>query len=291
MSSKHVDEKGEKILPFQMDCLPEFVLTKSEKELNETIERRVESLQELRTVLQKNQTTSGIDFHNDLMVQFLRRNKYRIRQTVKNIQNFVSLNRKESWLFKSIPDDCFTSKPATNCVLLLPKRCPDGCTLILSQCGKWNPDELSFEYLMQLIMMLFTQLLRDPMTQINGFKLIHDFRETTFQQLKYATPYNMYLFCHTAFNCLPGRYKEIHFINESFVLKALWMILKPFLSQKIKSRIYFHSSTEELFDYFPRSVIPVEYGGELSDSDLKDWIRNSNEDFKQYVIEGRPNYY
>ncbi|GBO42800.1 hypothetical protein AVEN_219392-1, partial [Araneus ventricosus] len=101
---------------------------------------------------------------------------------------------------------------------------------------KWNPRELPFEHIQSLFTILFIQLLRDPMTQINGFKIIHDFKGTSVQHLKFCTPRNLHLLYHGAINCVPGRYKEIHFVNDSFVLKTLWTILKPFLSEKIRNR-------------------------------------------------------
>ncbi|GBN56680.1 hypothetical protein AVEN_156571-1 [Araneus ventricosus] len=64
-------------------------------------------------------------------------------------------------------------------------------------------------------------------------------------------------------DCIPGRYKEIHMVNESILLKTLWAIVRNFISEKIRSRIFFHSKPEDLLNYFPRSVLPAQYGGDL----------------------------
>ncbi|GIY41574.1 alpha-tocopherol transfer protein-like [Caerostris extrusa] len=115
------------------------------------------------------------------------------------------------------------------------------------------------------------------MTQINGLKLIHDFKDTSLHYLMHCTPPNLYLLKHSALDCLPGRFKEIHIINESIVFKAAWS--------------FFLSDPEELFDYFPRSVLPPEYGGHLEDTSTDGWIRKANKWHEQDTAAGQCNFY
>ncbi|GFS35227.1 alpha-tocopherol transfer protein-like [Nephila pilipes] len=80
-------------------------------------------------------------------------------------------------------------------------------------------------------------------------------------------------------------------INESFVLKPCWKIIKVFLSEKIRNRVYFHSSAEKLFDYFPRALLPTEYGGDLRENDMENWSRKANADHKKHGVTGQLNYF
>ncbi|CAL1275468.1 unnamed protein product [Larinioides sclopetarius] len=283
--------QDEKSLPFQMDHLPEFFRKKSEMELNETPENKKERLQELKTMMAGNQATSGFNLEEDTLVQYLRHSKYDVQRAFKHIQNYVALRGKHSDLFKSIPDDYFLSKSSINFVLPLPERSSDGCTIVLTRTGKWDPGEMTYEDLVRYSMMTFCQMMRDPMTQINGFKVIHDFKDTTWWHYRYCTPSNLHFLFYATIDCIPARYKEIHFINESFVLRTIWTIIKRFLSAKIRSRVFFHHKVEELLDYFPRSVLPVEYGGDLQDASMKDWVRNANRDHQANTINGQPNFY
>ncbi|KAF8778727.1 Alpha-tocopherol transfer protein-like [Argiope bruennichi] len=282
MCSKVISNKSEDTLPFHTHSLPKFVIRKCEEELNETPGKKAKAVLELRSMLKNNPETSEYNFHDDLLVLFLRRNKYRMRDAFQNVQNFVNIHRKESYLFKSASDK-YLDLPSCKGLVLLPKRCPDGCTIVRSQLGRWNPNEMPFEKLQSLFTILFLQLLRDPMTQINGFKIIHDFKGTSLH-LKF-------LHSQSFANCVPGRYKEIHLVNESFVMKTLWAIVKPFLSEKIRNRVIFHSKPEGLLHYFPRSVLPAEYGGTLLNNDTEDWIKIANKYHKEYTVEGQPNFY
>lgn len=289
-TSKIISQNDE-TLPFKMKYLPDFVLQKLKEELKETPETKLNNLLELRKMLTDEQLTSGINFHEDFLLQYLRHSKHDTGRAFNHIRNIFVLRRKNPELFDSLPDDFFLTKETTKFIRILPKRCPDGCAIVIFRYGKYDPNELCVEYFKRKILISFVQMLRDPMTQINGFKFIHDFKGSTLQQLKLCTPQNLYLFYHAAIHCIPGRYKEVHIINQSFMVKPCWAILKPFLSQKIRNRVYFHSNLEKLFDYFPRSVLPVEYGGDLKESIEEDYIRRANKEHEKHGVEGQPNYF
>ncbi|CAL1275442.1 unnamed protein product [Larinioides sclopetarius] len=281
----------EKELPFQMNYIPEFAQIKCEVELNETPERRKQSIQELKKLLANDKSTEKICFHNDLLVQYLRHSKYNTNKALNQLRNLIVLRNKEEKMFQPIPDEYFSTKPSAKFLIVLPKRSPDGCTMVLFQIGKWDPKELALEDLKKMILVTFLQILRDPMTQINGFKIIHDFAGTSLEQIKYCTPQNLYLFYYISLYCIPGRYKEIHFINETPVLRFLWTIIKKFLSDKIRNRVFFHSRTEELLNYFPKSVLPVQYGGEILDMHETKFVETANEEQKKNTVEGQSNFF
>ncbi|GIY45680.1 alpha-tocopherol transfer protein-like [Caerostris extrusa] len=62
-------------------------------------------------------------------------------------------------------------------------------------------------------------------------------------------------------NSIPKKVFEL--VNQSVTFKAAWFLVKPFLTDKLKKRIIFHSSPETLLDYFPKAVLPKQYGGDL----------------------------
>ncbi|GBO03507.1 hypothetical protein AVEN_227450-1 [Araneus ventricosus] len=70
--------------------------------------------------------------------------------------------------------------------------------MILLELGKWDPTELLLDDLKRLAIAIYTQTLRDPMTQINGFKIIHDFKGTSVKHLRHCTPQNLMFQYHAA---------------------------------------------------------------------------------------------
>ncbi|GFY78360.1 alpha-tocopherol transfer protein-like [Trichonephila inaurata madagascariensis] len=138
----------------------------------------------------------GIQFHDDFLTQFLRKNKYDTTRSLKNLQNYVLLRRKYSSKFERVTDEDLSAILPDKFYVLLPKRCPEGCAVIIVKIGNWNPTEFSFENLEKSILFLVMQILRDPMTQICGIKVIYDCKGSSFQQLRYVTPYNTYMYYH-----------------------------------------------------------------------------------------------
>ncbi|GBN09585.1 hypothetical protein AVEN_40855-1 [Araneus ventricosus] len=135
MCSRTSAAQDKEVFPFLIDYVPEFAIRKCKEELNESPERKERTLHELRSLLHENENTSGLQFHEDFLIQFLRRNKYRIPDTFQHFQNFVVLNKKESYLFKSILDHYFETI-SSKYMVLLPKRCPDGCAIVIFEVGK-----------------------------------------------------------------------------------------------------------------------------------------------------------
>ncbi|GBO41746.1 hypothetical protein AVEN_212927-1 [Araneus ventricosus] len=139
-----------------------------------------------------NQATNVYNFEENILVQYLRHSKFDVLRAFNHVQNYVALRSKHNHLFKSIPDDYFHSKNSVHFVLPLPERSPDGCTIVLTRTGKWDTGEMAYDDLVRLSMMTFCQMMRDPMTQINGFKVIHDFKDTTWSHYRYCTPRNLH---------------------------------------------------------------------------------------------------
>lgn len=292
MSSSNTYSLDVKILPLQMVYLPEFFKKKCVAELKETPENKTKQMQELKRMIEENPKTSGFNFEDDFLVQYLRHSKYDVQRAFKHMQNYVILRRKYNHLFRSIPDYKLDPKHSPQFIFPLPNRTPDGCAVFVSQAGKWNPAKMEYDDFVRSCMLVLLQMMRNPMTQINGLKAIHDFSGTTsWKYIKYCTPNNMHFLFYAGIDCIPARYKEIHFVNESFVMRTLWAIIRGFLSEKIRNRVFFHSRVEELLDFFPPSVLPVEYGGELQDICMENWLKEANKEQETNTMKGQPNHY
>ena len=56
--------------------------------------------------------------------------------------------------------------------------------------------------------------------------------------------------------------KEVHIVNVSPLVDTIYNFVKPFLKEKIRNRIFFHSDGYEgLHKYIPKEILPEEYGG------------------------------
>ncbi|KAJ0173156.1 hypothetical protein K1T71_011332 [Dendrolimus kikuchii] len=58
------------------------------------------------------------------------------------------------------------------------------------------------------------------------------------------------------------RMKGVHFITSSSTIEILTKLFKSVVSAKIGSRVYAHKSLETLYEFVPKDILPVEYGGD-----------------------------
>lgn len=109
----------------------------------------------------------------------------------------------------------------------------------------------------------------------NGCVFICDYRHINVMDV--VTRFNLIELKQFATIILDGyglRIKGIHLITPSKAVESLVMILRPLFGQKIGQRIYVHKDMDSLYEYYPKNILPVEYGGtERSLDELQDdWI-------------------
>ncbi|XP_054718620.1 alpha-tocopherol transfer protein-like [Uloborus diversus] len=262
------------ILPFVMGYLPENYRRKAEIELRDTPEKRVQGLRLLKEMMKHEKSLCNTELDDDFLMQYLLFRKFNVDRALSTLKAYVKLRKKNPDMFRNFHFDRIVRTSTDRIAVFLPWRCPDGCAIILVQLDNWDPTVFPVEEVKRMVAVIVLQSLRDPMTQLNGFKVIFDVNSNPLRHLRYITPQNIYLLYHGTQECIPGRFKAVHFVNDSITFKAAWFIFKNFLTDKFRKRIFFHSKMESLFDHFPRSILPTKYGGTLEDYDMTEWLKD-----------------
>ncbi|CAL1275457.1 unnamed protein product [Larinioides sclopetarius] len=128
-----------------------------------------------------------------------------------------------------------------------------------------------------------------------------DFRGNPSIQLNSLLPYRcpdgcVIILCEfgnsskNSWSCIPARFKELHFINKSAFLSAMWAVIKYVVPEKLRKRAFFHSNPEDVVNYFPRSIIPTKYGGSLVNYHDSELLWKMNKDHGNCPEGGQPNY-
>ncbi|CAL1273838.1 unnamed protein product [Larinioides sclopetarius] len=281
-TSKHPEDDG--ILRLEINYIPEYVCEKVDEQLNFSLEEKNKRLLELIKLLEGNKLSKRIAFLQDFLQTYLMHSRYDVNTAFTRVRNYLTLFKNHNYFFQSIKFD-FTTLPSCRFITMLPYRCSDGSITLLYEMGNWNPEEISFEVVKQLTFMIYLQELRNPVTQMAGFNAIFDFSNTGLQHLKHCTPYNMYLLNHVSFDVLPVNYRRYHLINGNMIMNTILTLLKPLMPSAIKKIIRIHSSAEELLDYFPRSMLPTKYGGNLNEYYMDDRLKQINAQQDNYPVE------
>lgn len=83
----------------------------------------------------------------------------------------------------------------------------------------------------------------------------------------------------------PVYLKQIHVINTSSLLEKVLTFLRPFMREEVKKLLHFHTEgSDTLYQYIPRDVIPVEFGGKgASINETKNYWRKQIESNRDWL--------
>eukprot|EP00058_Branchiostoma_floridae_P004980 XP_002590468.1 hypothetical protein BRAFLDRAFT_86315 [Branchiostoma floridae] len=130
-------------------------------------------------------------------------------------------------------------------------------------------------------------------TQVAGVVFVEDLAGMTANHVYYASSPTLMYKGYGAFqNAFPCRIKGGHYLNESPLFDGVFAIIKPILSEKIKSRIQMHGKVySTLHACVGKHVLPPEYGGDGPDYDdsVKLWtdrLMASEQDFIKFNKKG-----
>ncbi|GCB67678.1 hypothetical protein scyTo_0005177, partial [Scyliorhinus torazame] len=132
----------------------------------------------------------------------------------------------------------------------------------------------TFVDILRAILLSLEILIEDPELQINGFMLIIDWSNFTFKQASKLTPTILRLAIEGLQDSFPARFGGIHFVNQPWYIHALYTIIKPFLKDKTRKRIFLHGNNlNSLHQLIHPEYLPSEFGGTLPPYDMGTWAR------------------
>lgn len=261
------------LLPFEMGYLPKEFEEKAISEFNETSENKIRGLKEIRERVEHDISMTGIEFDDEFLIIFLRYAKYDVTEAFSRLKNVIKLKKDHEPMFSGQRFDVIMKTVTDKIMIYLPYRCPDGCGIIYINLDNWVPEEFLLLEVKRMAVIIFLQGIREPMNQVNGFKIIIDAKSNPLRHLRHCTFPNLYLMYFGTQCCFPGRIHSYHVVNMSFTAKFCLQMMKTFFSEELKRKIHIHSSSEELLEYFPAEVIPKEYGGQLESFDMSGWLK------------------
>lgn len=152
------------------------------------------------------------------------------------------------------------------------EKCANCCALythIISQIlnllsERWNYKEITREEVFQGAVLFLGVASTEPETQIRGVVNIFDLDGFSLQQALLFTPSFAKMLVDLLQDVFPFRLKALHFVNQSKFFKIAFAVLKPFLKEKLRNRLYFHGKDmTSLHKHVSPDCLPKEYGGNL----------------------------
>lgn len=256
---------GEFTLEFELGPPSPEIQEVARKELRETPELQKESIERLRELL-KAETDLKCPLENDAwLVRFLRPCKYYPESALKLIKNYYSFKIKHANVYDDLRPSNERNIFEQNILTVLPTRDQHGRRILIIELGKkWKHNKCSLDEVFKGCVLYLEAAMLEPISQITGTVVIFDMDGLSLQQTWQFTPPFAKRIVDWLQDAMPLRVKNIHIVNQPYIFNMVFALFKPFLREKLKSRIIFHGTDRKsLHKYIAPKCLPENYGGNL----------------------------
>lgn len=236
------------------------------------------SIQALRSQIQKGADTelkNNVQQDDKTLLKFLYARKFDVAEAYTLIRNYYWYRRKNPDIFRNFSMQADDIRKALENTLpgVLESRDRKGrCVLVMNGINWDCSYNLGSIYRALLYTLEF--LIQNVHNQANGFVVIVDWTEFSFKQSTNLKPTVLKTMIEGLQDCFPARFKGVHFIGQPWYVEAALAIIKPFLKDKTKERIYVHGNNlSTLHDYVTTDILPAELGGERASYNPEEWLR------------------
>lgn len=120
---------------------------------------------------------------------------------------------------------------------VLRARDPTGSKVLIYRIAHWNPNVFTAYDVFRVSLITSELIVQEVETQRNGIKAIFDLEGWHFSHAFQITPSVAKKIAAVLTDSFPLKVRGIHLINEPIIFHAVFSMIKPFLTEKIKARV------------------------------------------------------
>lgn len=257
---------GDFKLTFELGEMSEHTKEVALKELRESPEVAGPAVDRLRELLAEDKDLV-VPMDNDAwLVRFLRPCKYYPESAYECIKRYYSFKVKHSNVYDGLLPSKEKNIFESNILTVCPNRDQHGRRILILELGKkWNHKKVQLDEVFKGCVLFLEAAMLEPETQVCGAVVIFDMDGLSMQQVWQFTPPFAKRIVDWLQDSVPLRVKNIHIINQPYIFNMVFALFKPFLREKLRSRIIFHGTDREsLHSYMSPKCLPEVYGGSVA---------------------------
>ncbi|KAM4902914.1 CLVS2 protein, partial [Psilopogon haemacephalus] len=251
-------------------------LEKARLELNENPDTLHQDIQEVRDMVITRPDIGFLRTDDAFILRFLRARKFQHFEAFRLLAQYFEYRQQNLDMFKSFKATDPGIKQA------LKDGFPGGLAnldhygrkILVLFAANWDQSRYTLVDILRAILLSLEAMIEDPELQVNGFVLIIDWSNFTFKQASKLTPSMLRLAIEGLQDSFPARFGGIHFVNQPWYIHALYTVIRPFLKEKTRKRIFLHGNNlNSLHQLIHPEILPSEFGGMLPPYDMGTWAR------------------
>ncbi|GBM75066.1 Clavesin-1 [Araneus ventricosus] len=270
-------------LPFDATSIDNPSVIANKREINESEESRTRCLEILR---RESENLEGIEpcLDESFLLRFLRVSKFDTSKALERLKKYY----KQSDVFLDAFRNCtlpLQKAQNLNHFWTTPYRLKNNSLLLIAINRKVNYRKVTFAERFYTEIIGVNEILENQLNQICGFTFILDFDGFDIFDLTEFTPGWLRLYLDSMLNVFPCRIRDVHIVNAPSLFSVVYTIVYPFLSKKIRDRIFFHSKRDDwksLHNSISADILPEQYNGKVKQEDLINCSQNKEEMDKKF---------
>ncbi|XP_076270360.1 alpha-tocopherol transfer protein-like [Rhynchophorus ferrugineus] len=244
----------------------------AEKNIDENPNLKLQLIEELRDMIFEKGECEPERIDDAYLLRFLRARHFIVRMAHRLIVNHCNFKESYPEFFTDLNYDKLCEIGDSEIFSIPPYVDQDGRRMLIVRFGKWNPAKISTNELFQSIIMMLHMAVLEPSFQILGGICIIDAADISTGQAWYLTPTIVNHILAVAYGAFPHRIQALHIVNASRIFDYALGMIRPFLSDVMKERMFFHSDMESLHQHIDPKYLPKRYGGVHKDYFYNDWL-------------------
>lgn len=172
------------------------------------------------------------------LIRFLRPCKYYPESSLDLIKHYYKFKVKHASVYDNLKPSREKNIFEQNILTVLPNRDQCGRRVLIIELGKkWKHNKCSLDEVYKGCVLYLEAAMLEPSTQIAGAIIIFDMDGLTLQQTWQFTPPFAKRIVDLFQDAMPVRIKNIHIVNQPYVFNMVFALFKPFLKEKLKTRV------------------------------------------------------
>lgn len=213
--------------------------------------------------------------------RFLRARKHRVGDAFLLLCHYFEYRQRHRDLFRglNVGGECDgKGETAIQTALLdglpgvLAERDPCGRPVIVLLASNWDHTKYDVKTVYQAVLLTLERLVEDEAVQVHGVVAILDWSNFPARLTTSLSPKMLRLMLDGLQDAFPLRLGALHLINQPWYVEAALGLARPFLKEKLRSRIHVHGNNlATLHAQVPPRLLPAELGGEGGEYHALTW--------------------